>query len=164
MGNLKTGTLIIGCINLAGAFIVLLSVLALLGLSSWANNANYEEICQKMMELMFMYGMYNNGTYLILLAVKSALIVAVSSVLIHGARKGRPGLLTPFILLSVFNVVRGFIMIFYLIITGQFTMVFIEVIGFAFEVYFVIIVLNFKNELKMKDTVEHFVGYTASNI
>ena len=55
-------------------------------------------------------------------------------------------------------------MIFYLIITGQFTMVFIEVIGFAFEVYFVIIVLNFKNELKMKDTVEHFVGYTASNI
>ena len=28
----------------------------------------------------------------------------------------------------------------------------------------VIIVLNFKNELKMKDTVEHFVGYTASNI
>ena len=29
---------------------------------------------------------------------------------------------------------------------------------------FVIIVLNFKNELKMKDTVEHFVGYTASNI
>merc|ERR1719383_55167 len=113
------------------------------------------------MELMSMYGMYDNGTYLILLAV---IIVAVSSVLIHGARKGRPGLLTPFILLSVFNVVRGFIMIFYLIITGQFTMVFIEVIGFAFEVYFVIIVLNFKNELKMKDTVEHFVGYTASNI
>ena len=28
----------------------------------------------------------------------------------------------------------------------------------------VIIVLNFKNELKLKDTVEHFVRYTASNI
>ena len=51
-------------------------------------------------------------------------------------------------------------MIFYLMITGQFTMVFIEVIGFAFEVYFVIIVLNFKNEknhiMRGKNIIFHF--------
>ena len=128
------------------------------------NNANYEEICQKMFEQMSMLGMYNNGTHLIFLLVVSALIVAVSSVLIHGARKGRPNLLMPFILFGVFSVVSGFITIFYGIITGQFVMAFIEVIGFTLEVYFVIIVLNFKNELKMKDNVERFVVYTASNI
>merc|ERR1719167_1568326 len=123
--DLQTGTVIIGCINLAG--VLLLIGLGLLGLCSWANNAMDEEIDQKMF----------------------VPIVVVNSALIHGARKGIPYLLTPFILLGVFNVVRGFVMIFYWIFNGKIIMAFVEVISFAFKVYSMIIVLSFKNELNV---------------
>ena len=60
--NLKTGTLIIGSIQLVGALLLLLSVLGLIGIGVLAYKGLEEDVHQRMMEQMTTSEMLNNVT------------------------------------------------------------------------------------------------------
>eukprot|EP00090_Calanus_glacialis_P033709 TRINITY_DN5607_c0_g1_i3.p1 TRINITY_DN5607_c0_g1~~TRINITY_DN5607_c0_g1_i3.p1 ORF type:complete len:170 (-),score=45.10 TRINITY_DN5607_c0_g1_i3:110-619(-) len=145
--DLKTGTIILGVINLIGCVIgaiaCLASVIGYAVLSDQVNQALEESENQ----------LDDNVGIVVYVTLSIVLIICVfyiiiSSLLIHGARTGRPGFLTPWLVLTiismgfqVLNVIGG-------LISLQWGKTFSTIIGLVIEAYLFVCVWSFRKQLQ----------------
>jgi len=109
--DLKTGTLLVGVLELIAS--VSLSIFSIFLMVSWAVVVEGGDVVSDQVDpqLLKAAGTVWWVTMSIILFI-SVLNLVVTSILIHGAKKGRPGLLTPWLVLTAISVVLQLINIF----------------------------------------------------
>jgi len=144
--DLKTGTILIGALNLSGS--VILAIYAAFILFSYA--AFSSEINQAIQDN---HGsdaadasLVINITFGIIL-VLSIFYIGIASLLIHGARTGRPGLLMPWMVLTGISLLFNCISIFSAFLSLEISKIVSGVLGLALGVYFFLCVKSLRNHL-----------------
>jgi len=74
--------------------------------------------------------------------------VVVASMLIHGARKEKPGLLMPWIVLTIISLVLNLVQIIGNLINGYFGVVVSGLVGFVLAFYIFIVVWSYRKQLQ----------------
>jgi len=173
--DLKTGTLIIGVFNLICA--VLLGILSLFGLatmifatvvvnttdqqkmnealSNFNNNFNTEgDLGQGLDTATSEEAKTAANVALIFSIVMMAILciicvgyVIVASMLIHGARTSKPGLLMPWIILTIVSLIYDLIRIVGYLIALDFTHLGSSIVGMVIGIYLFICVCSFRKQL-----------------
>jgi len=74
--------------------------------------------------------------------------VVVASMLIHGARKGKPGLMMPWIVLTVISLLFNLIQLIGNLVNGYYNLVYSGIFGFLIGFYIFIVVWSHRKELQ----------------
>jgi len=118
--SLKTGTITIGVLTLITSFMAILLGSYIVYVTTY----DYHPLFGRTRYGYGYYGYDNELAPTILVLVISVLYIMYASLLIHGARKGRPGLLTPWLVLTcvtmVLQVIGFFISLYWIMQYGLF--------------------------------------------
>merc|ERR1711953_672609 len=144
--SLKTGTLIIGSLNLVTSFIGILASFSILGGSTVLNDLMAELEKQFGSEwsrtrpqtdpqLMFQQAISIISIIIgVVLLIASIFSIVISACLIHGARTRNVSLMWPWIFLSVMSLANPIAMV--------------SILGWLLNAYFILVVWNFKIEIE----------------
>jgi len=161
--DLKTGTLIIGAINLGCA--LLLGIFSLMGFGTmiFATVMVNTSDDQKFSDTLANYGKTEGQSDKSMAVANAALIfsmimmaimciicvgyVIVASMLIHGARTSKPGLLMPWIILTIVSLFYDVIRIIGFLIALDFGHLGGSIVGMVIGIYLLICITSFRKQL-----------------
>jgi len=152
--ELKTGTLIIGAINLLAAIVgAVFSAIGLAGSAVLASGAlnkyidNGQQGGYQGSDAVNAAGTWGIIVTSILLIIY-VLYVVVASMLIHGARKEKPGLMMPWIILTIFYMILAVVQIISYVVLGERWMsVLTPVFSLLITFYFFICIWSHRKQL-----------------
>jgi len=164
--ELKTGTIIVGVLNLIGA--IILAIVAAFGLTAVsvaASGVLGGDVDSQLREAYRKQGLEYSGSqgqgaqvvvgaamawFIAVLAITliiCILYVVIASLLIHGARKEKPGLLMPWLCLTVFSLVWNIIQLIGNFVGGRWNYGLSGVVGLALGIYVFICIWSFRKQL-----------------
>merc|ERR1712055_741851 len=152
--ELKTGTLILGVINLVGSIILaIISAVGLAGSAVLASGALDQYIDKdSRMDSESRAAVNTAATFGIvvtsIMLIIYILYVVVASMLIHGARKEKPGLMMPWIVLTIVYLIWDIVQIIGYFVSGDWLSAIIGIILFCPGFYFFICVWSYRKQLQ----------------
>jgi len=150
--DLKTGTIILGVINLIGCIIGTIACLAIIVGYSVASDAVIDHLKQDPNvhldgDAQAAVGIAVYVTLAIVLAI-CAFYIIIASLLIHGARTGRPGYLTPWLVLTGISIVLQVLNVIGKFITLDLGSAFSTLVALVVEAYLFVCVHSLKKQLQ----------------
>merc|ERR1711944_258306 len=144
--SLKTGTLIIGFLNLVGALIFIPISIALM--------AGKDAFVDQMRQMLGQRANYDRQTIAsgiliagLIIFVGAIIATIISSCLVHGARKRNSTLMKPWIVLTAISLVLNIISMALSLFVNPLTAV-TSLAPWALNAYFFLVVLSFKKEIE----------------
>merc|ERR1712243_2802 len=150
--DLKTGTIILGVINLIGRIIGTIACLAVLVGYTVASDAVLDALKQDPSVHLdgnahAAVGIIVYITLGIVLAI-CAFYIIIASLLIHGARTSRPGFLTPWLVLTGISMVFQVLNVIGKFVTLEWGAAFSTLVALVVEAYLFVCVHSFKKQLQ----------------
>jgi len=164
--DLKTGTIIVGVLNLIAAIILAIVVAFALAFVSAASasifgNDSLRQLDDQLAQVYKKQGLEYEGNisgntemaaawliavYAITLIICIGYLV-IASLLIHGARKGNPSLLMPWIIFTIFSLVWNAVQIIGNFVAWKWNLAVSGIIGMIIGVYIIICIWSYRKQL-----------------
>merc|ERR1712212_1033 len=152
--DLKTGTIILGVLNLILCIIGTIACLAVLVGYSVASDEVFDAVVEQHPEVGDLDGDVSEAIGIVVyVTVAIALAICVfyiiiASLLIHGARKGRPGFLTPWLVLTVISMLLQILEVISSLAFLEWGDVFGTLVALIIEAYLFSCVYSLKKQLE----------------